>query len=204
MDQQLDFKDFADLIANNHVETEILSGIGRAAGLELSVRKQVGTVNGSFNYTLSRTERKIADINGGDWYPSTFDKPHDLSLVTTVQLNKRNQISFNFSYSTGRPTTIPLDRHLLTNRVVVLNYSERNAFRVPDYHRLDIAYTIGQGYRKSKKFKTSWTISVYNVYSRRNAFSVFIEQDRLTTPEIRRLAVLGSAFPSLTFNFELL
>ncbi len=204
IDQLFDYKDFADLVVNNHIETELRRGIGRTRGLELSIKKQVGDVHGWVNYTYSRSERKIADVNDGNWYPAIFDKPHDLSIVTNFQLNKRNTISLNFNYSTGRPITVPLDRYLLENRFVVLNYSERNAFRIPDYHRLDVAYTLGQGFRKSKKFKTSWTLSIYNIYGRRNPFSVFLQQVSIGDPLIKRLSILGNAFPSLTFNFELI
>ncbi|MDH3651274.1 MAG: TonB-dependent receptor, partial [Saprospiraceae bacterium] len=204
IDQLFDYRDFADLIVNDHLETELVHGTGRAYGVELGIKKQVGKISGWLNYTYSKSERKISEINDGDWYPANFDKPHDVSIVTNLHINKRNQISINFNYSTGRPITIPVDRHVLEGRFGVLNYSTRNAFRIPDYHRLDISYTLGQGFRKSKKFKTSWTFSVYNLYGRRNAFSVFLVQQTRGEPEIRRLSVLGSAFPSLTFNFELL
>jgi hypothetical protein len=176
----------------------------KAYGLELSIKKQVGTVHGWFNYTYSRSLRKIDGISGNRWYPSNFDKPHDLSLVTNFQINKRNTISVNFVYSTGRAITVPVDRHRLENQFVVLNYSDRNEFRSPDYHRMDVAYTLGQGFRKSRKFKTSWTFSVYNLYARRNAFSIYVVQESFSDPKIKRLSVLGNAFPSLTFNFELL
>ncbi|MCB0668120.1 MAG: TonB-dependent receptor [Saprospiraceae bacterium] len=204
IDRLIDYRDFADLIANEHLETEILTGTGKAYGVELSIKKQVGVMHGWFNYTFSRSLRKIEGISEDEWYPSNFDKPHDLSLVTNFQINKRNTISLNFSYSTGRAITIPIDRHRVEDQYVVLNYSNRNAFRAPDYHRLDVAYTLGQGFRKSRKFKTSWTFSVYNIYARRNAFSIFVVQENFTGPKIKRLSVLGNAFPSLTFNFELL
>ncbi|NND08183.1 MAG: TonB-dependent receptor [Saprospiraceae bacterium] len=204
IDRLFDYRDFADLVANSHVETEILSGRGRARGVELGIKRQVGTIHGSINYTYSRSERKVVGINKSGWYAASFDKPHDLTLIVNVEMNKRNQLAFNFTYSSGRPTTIPVDRHFIQGQIAVLNYSDRNAFRIPDYHRLDLAYTIGQGYRKSKKFKTSWTFSVYNLYGRRNAYSVFIEQSKGGRPDIKRLSILGNAFPSLTFNFELI
>lgn len=204
IDQLFDYKDFADLVSNEHIETELRRGIGRSRGLELSLKKQVGFVHGWLSYTYSRTERKLSAVNEGAWYPSAFDKPHEISLVTNIQVSKRNTISVNFNYASGRPITIPVDKHLIDNRLIVLNYSLRNAFRIPDYHRLDIAYTLSKGFRKSQKFKTSWTLSIYNVYSRKNAFAVFVDQAIVGKPKIKRLSVLGSAFPSLTINFELL
>ncbi len=204
IDELFDYRGFADLLINDHLETELLRGVGRSYGVELSINRQVGYVHGWLNYTYSRSERLIDGINDGQWYPSNFDKPHDLNLITNFQINKRNSISFNFTYGTGRPITVPVSRYLVQDRVLVLNYSDRNIFRIPDYHRLDVSYTLAQGFRKSKKFKTSWTFSVYNLYSRRNAYSVFVQQDPSGATRIKKLAVLGSAFPSLTFNFELL
>lgn len=203
IDQLFDYKDFAELVSNEHIETELRQGIGRSRGIELSIKKQLGFIHGWFSYTFSRSERKVMEINEGQWYPSTFDKPHEASLVTNIQLSKRSTISFNFNYASGRPITIPIDRHLIDNRLILLNYSQRNAFRIPDYHRLDIAYTLSQSFRKSQKLKSSWTFSVYNIYGRRNPFAVFVDQAIVGDPKIKRLSVLGSAFPSLTINIEL-
>ena len=202
IDQLFDYKDFASLTVNEHIETELLGGKGRSYGMELSLKKKRGILHGWVSYTLSRTERLVAGINKGNWYPSNFDKPHDLSLVLNLQPTKRHTITFNFNYSTGRPSTPPVARYQADNGLIIPVYAERNQLRIPDYHRLDIAYTIGQGYNRTKKFKTSWTVSLYNVYGRRNAFSVFFTQSPFNEPTANRLSVLGSVFPALTFNFE--
>ena len=204
VDQLFDYKDFAILTNNPQLETELLPGIGRSYGLELSVRKKVGEIYGSFSYTLSRSERQIEGINDGAWYASNFDKPHDVSLVFNYQPNRRNTLTINFVYGSGRPTTPPVGNYVTDNGLVVPVYTLRNTARIPDYHRLDIAYTLGKGYKRDKKFQTSWTISLYNVYSRRNAFSVFFTQAPFQGAQANKLAVLGSIFPSLTFNFEIL
>lgn len=204
IDELFDYKDFAKLTVNEHLETELLPGEGRAYGLELTLKKKTGLFNGWIGYTLSRTERQVPGINQGEWYLSNFDKPHDLTLVTNIQFNKRNSISFNFNYSTGRPTTAPVGVYRLPNGLSIPDYSQRNQLRIPDYHRLDVAYTIGQSLKKVKKFKTSWTLSVYNIYGRRNAYSVFFTQQPFQGTRANRLSILGGAFPSLTFNFELL
>jgi hypothetical protein len=204
VDQLFDYKDFAVLTNNQQLETELLNGIGRSYGLELSVKKKVGEVYGSLSYTLSRSERQIEGINSGSWYPSNFDKPHDLSFVFNYQPNRRNTLSINFVYGSGRPTTPPVGNYVTSGGLVVPVYALRNAARIPDYHRLDIAYTLGKGYKRDKKFQTSWTISIYNVYARQNAFSVFFTQAAFRGAQANRLAVLGTAFPSLTFNFEIL
>ncbi len=204
IDQLFDYKDFAELTVNDHLETELLSGEGRTYGLEFSIKKKTGVLNGSLNYTLSRSERLIAGINDDDWYPSNFDKPHDLSLVFNYQPNRRNTLTINFIYGSGRPTTPPVGNYLANNGLVIPLYANRNQLRIPDYHRLDIAYTLGKGYKRDKKFQTSWTISLYNVYGRRNAFSVFFTQAAFQGAQANKLAILGSIFPSITFNFEAL
>ena len=204
VDQLFDYKDFAELLDNPQLETELLNGEGRSYGLELSVRKKTGIVYGSFNYTLSRSERIIDGINNGEYYPSNFDKPHDLSLTLNYQPNRRNTLTINFVYGSGRPTTPPVGNYVTSNGLVVPVYAQRNAARIPDYHRLDIAYTLGKGYKRDKKFQTSWTISLYNVYSRRNAFSVFFTQAAFQGAQANKLAILGTVFPSLTFNFEII
>ncbi|WP_353482161.1 TonB-dependent receptor [Haliscomenobacter sp.] len=204
IDQLFDYKDFANLNVNEHLETEILKGKGRAYGMELSIKKNSGLVHGLLSYTLSRTERQIAGINRGEWYPSNFNKPHDLSLVLNYQYNQRHTLTVKFTYGTGRPTTAPQGSYRTPNGVLIPIYSDRNALRIPDYHRLDLAYTIGKDHRKNSKFKTSWTVSLYNAYARRNAFSVYFTQSPLTAGQANRLAVLGTVFPSITFNFETL
>lgn len=202
IDDLFDYRDFADLTVNDQLETELLPGIGRAYGLEMSVRKREGTVNGSLSYTLSRTERQIAGINEGRWFPSNFDKPHDLSAVFNFQPSQRYTFTFNFIYGTGRPTTAPIGSYAELSNVVVPIYSDRNQLRVPDYHRLDLAFTMGQSHKVTKKVKTSWTISLYNIYGRANAFSVFFTQQPFNTPRANKLSILGNIFPALTFNFE--
>lgn len=204
IDELFDYKDFAELTMNDNIETELLDGRGVAYGIEASVKKKKGLWHGDLAYTYSRARRQIEEINRGDWYNSNFDKPHDLSLVINYQPNQRHTFTMNFTYSTGRPTTPPFGNYTTETGAVIPIYANRNQIRIPDYHRLDIAYTIGQGYKKDKKFKTSWTISVYNVYGRQNAFSVFFTQGAFLQAQANKLAILGSAFPALTFNLELL
>ncbi len=204
IDELFDYRDFAHLVMNDHLETELLSGVGRSYGMELSIKRKTGQVNGWLSYTLSRSERQVEGINRGDWYASNFDKTHNMSLILNYQPNRRNTLTINFNYSTGRPTTTPLGNYLTNDGLVVPIYSERNKFRIPDYHRLDIAYTIGKGYKKDKILQTSWTISIYNVYGRKNAFSVFFTQGRARSAQANKLAVVGAPIPSLTLNVEIL
>lgn len=204
IDDLFDFQDFAELTANDFLETQLLTGIGRAYGLELSAKKKEGRWDGYLSYTLSRTEKQVEGINQKNWFPSNFDKPHDLSMVFNFHINRRNTLSFNFIYGTGRPTTAPIASYVESNGLVIPIYSDRNQLRIPDYHRLDLAYTLGKGYNLTKKIKTSWTISLYNLYSRQNAFSVFFTQQPFQAPVANQLSILGNIFPALTFNFETL
>ncbi len=202
IDKLWDYRDFARLTVNEQLETEIRYGRGLAYGLELSAKTTRQLYNGQVGYTFSRAKRSVAGINNGDWYPSNFDKPHVFNLVFNYQPNQRHTLTFHFTYSTGRPTTAPLTSYRLQNNLIVPVYAPRNQVRIPDYHRLDVSYTIGRGYNKRKTLKTSWNFSLYNVYARRNAFSVFYVQDPYQKAVANRLSVLGTIFPAITINFE--
>ena len=204
IDQLFDYVDFAQLAVNEHIETELLPGIGRAYGLEVSVKKNRGQSYGWLSYTLSRTERKVAGVNEGEWFLDNLDQPHNLTLVLNWQPNQRHSFVLNFNYATGRPTTAPIASYQEANGVFIPIYSERNQLRIPDFHRMDLAYTLGRGYKKKQKFRTSWTFSVYNIYGRRNAFSVFFTQEAFSNPKAFQLSILGQAFPAITFNLELI
>jgi hypothetical protein len=202
VDRLWDYRDFARLVANKNLETEIRQGRGRAYGLELSARTNRPLYNGQVGYTFSRATRRIEGINRGMAYPSNFDKPHVLNLVFNYQPSLRHKWTFLFTYSTGRPTTAPVTSYRLNNNIIVPIYSPRNQVRIPDYHRLDISYTIGTGYNKHKTLRSSWNFSLYNVYARRNAFAVFYRQSAFQQPVANRLAILGTVFPAITINIE--
>lgn len=202
IDQLWDYRDFAEVIVNPTLETEILVGDGRAYGLELSGKRKIGTINGLVSYTFSATERRIPGINGGEFYRSNFDKPHNFVATINWNPNKRNTLTANFTYGTGRPVTAPVGSYRVENGLSVPVFSDRNGVRIPDYHRLDLAYTLGRSYNETQKYATSWTISLYNVYGRRNAFSVFYTQGADRSNIANQLAVLGTVFPAITFNIE--
>ncbi|MEL7146660.1 MAG: hypothetical protein AAFO69_09855, partial [Bacteroidota bacterium] len=135
-------------------------------------------------------------------YPAEYDKPHNLSVVGEYNVSNRLTINGSFTYSTGRPFTGP-DVKFRYNGNVLTYFAERNQLRIPNYHRLDIAFTLKPGLKKSRLLDGSWTLSFYNVYGRENAYSVFIGERRTSAPVAYKFAVLGSIFPSLTYNFEL-
>lgn len=206
LDNIVEYIDHADLILNENLETDVLNADGQAYGLELSVKKNKGRLNGWMSYTFSRSLRKVVApterevVNGGSFYPSNFDKPNDLTVVGNYKLSRKFSLSFNFTYSTGRPVTAPLYRYRIGNLISLDQYSERNALRIPDYHRLDVSLTIDTSIKKKRKFDSSWVISIYNLYARRNAYSVFFRQQFPEGP--RKLSVIGTMFPSITYNIN--
>ncbi|MEM7369460.1 MAG: TonB-dependent receptor [Bacteroidota bacterium] len=204
----IEYKDLANLLVNTHLETEIISGIGRSYGSELSLRKTSGRLTGRLGYTYSRSERKTDAqfldevINGNNWFLANFDRPHDISFTMNFQANRRNNFALNFVYSSGRPITAPVGNFSTDNILNIPVYSDRNSFRIPPYHRLDISYTIGQSHRKQQAWRSSWGFSVFNVYGRRNPFSVFFTQSAFQSPQANRLSILGSPVPSINYNFN--
>ncbi|BFP41696.1 carboxypeptidase-like regulatory domain-containing protein [Flavobacteriaceae bacterium GF1] len=202
----LDFKTGAELLLNEEIETEILQGEGEAYGIEVLMRKNRGKLNGWLGYTYSRSFLRFDSpfreerINDGDFFPSNFDRPHDLSLVANYKLTRRFSLSTNFVYQTGRPITFPVGSFNFNNSEFVF-FSNRNEFRIPDYYRLDIGLNI-EGNHKIKKFAHSfWTISVYNVLGRNNPYSVFFLTDN---GEVKALqsSIFAIPIPSITYNFK--
>lgn len=203
----IDYKDGASLLLNTAIEADLLAGRGKAYGLEAQVKKTVGRLTGWASYTYSRTFIQVDGqypeerINRGQYYPANFDKPHNLNLVMTFQKNRRWNLSANFIYSTGRPVTYPESKYLVGG-VAVANYELRNQYRIPDYHRLDVSATMDGNHRRNKKWDGSWTFSIYNLYGRRNAYSVFFRAASSSAPEAYKLSIFASAFPSITYNFK--
>lgn len=199
-----DYKDFANLFVNHHIETELLGGIGRSQGIEFSAKKNNGKINGFISYTYSQALLKIEGINNGIWYRSNFDKPHNFSMILNFQPIEKQIFTANFTYSTGRPSTAPISNYLTPDNVYVPIYSDRNQIRIPDTHRLDLSANFGRTHNKAAKVKTSWTFTIYNVYARRNPFSLFYTRGFNNLPQTNRLAVVGTVLPSISFNIEFL
>ncbi|MEN0005453.1 MAG: TonB-dependent receptor [Bacteroidota bacterium] len=173
MNNLVDFVDGAELTFNNNLETELLSGTGRAYGLELQISKTKGDFTGWISYTLSRSERLVEGINNGEYYPANFDKPHDLSLTGMYKLSDRWSFAANFIYATGQPVTYPTGRYSYSG-LTVANYGSRNQDRLPDYHRLDFSATL-KG-KQRERTQSQWVFSIYNAYNRMNANSIFFQE----------------------------
>ncbi|MFT6334784.1 MAG: outer membrane cobalamin receptor [Saprospiraceae bacterium] len=203
----LDYKDGATLLLNDNLESALLNGKGRAYGVEFYLEKKKGDFTGWLSYTYSRSERKVVGsfpeeiINKGQWYPSNYDKPHTLSLVGNYNLGKRTKVSSIFTYSTGRPATYPEAKFNYQNGSNIAYYDDRNGFRVPAYHRLDLSLTFGWD-TANKWLAGDWILSVYNLYGRKNTFSVFFDDVAGAPPQAFRLSILGIPFPSLSYNIE--
>ncbi|MFS4447299.1 TonB-dependent receptor [Maribacter sp. 2307UL18-2] len=202
----LDFKTGAQLLLNDTIEQEVLQGEGQAYGVEFLLRKNSGKLNGWLGYTYSRSLIKFASefseerINGGEFFPSNFDKPHDVSLVANYKFTTRYSASLNFSYQTGRPVTYPIGQYNFNNSEYVF-YSNRNEFRIPDYFRMDIGINI-EGNHKIKKFAHSfWNISVYNVLGRANPYSVFFVSEDGGVKAFKS-SIFAIPIPSITYNFK--
>ena len=201
----VDFKDHADLFVSDDIATQIRTGQGYSYGLELMLKKQEGKFTGWISYTYSRTFTKVATINNDEYYPSNYDKPHDLSVVATYDVLPRLHLSLNWVYSTGAPRTLPTGRFEY-NGVIAPVYAERNKLRLPDFHRLDLSATfdLKTVERKGRPWlEQNLNLSIYNVYNRHNAASIMFEQDE-HDPSVMTAEKLYmfSIFPSVTYNFK--
>lgn len=200
MANQIDYKDGASLFFNEHFESQLVFGRGRAYGLEFLLRKRKGRLAGWIAYTLSRTERKFAQINFGQWFPARQDRTHDISLVLNYHLSEKLQANLNWVYYTGDAVTFPSGKYVVDGNVVNY-YTERNGYRFPDYHRLDLGLTWKTD--TEGPFTQDVNFSVYNVYARKNAFS-FAFQDIPNQPGQTQVIKfsLFSIVPSITWNFK--
>lgn len=202
----IDFKTGATLILNDNIEAEILNGEGKAYGIEFLLRKNKGKLNGWIGYSYSKSLLKLDSefltnrVNNGNYFPSNYDKPHDLSVVANYKLTKRYSFSFNFFYQTGRPVTYPIGKFEFGGIQHVL-YSDRNKFRIPDYYRFDIGINI-EGNHKIKKLAHSfWNISVYNVLGRNNPYSVFFVNNDGKI-KAYQTSIFSVPIPTITYNFK--
>ena len=203
MHNVLDYKEGAELFLNNAIETELLHGSGESKGLELLARKTQGKMTGWVAYTWSHTTRKVDGINNGNPYPSSYDRTHDVSLVSNYELNERWNFAANFVFTTGTPTSYPIAKYNVQGNQIY-EYSERNSNRLPSYHRLDLSVTYDFKKNEKRRFKQSINFSLYNVYGRRNAYSITprANEDNENQTEFVRLSIIGAPIPSITYNFK--
>ncbi|WP_133575239.1 TonB-dependent receptor [Pedobacter metabolipauper] len=200
MQNQIEYRSGTDLRGNGNVEADLLYGDGRAYGIELFIKKRFGKFNGWVGYTLSRTERNFDAISEGQWFYAKQDRTHDLSVVGIYKASARWTFSSVFVYNTGNAVTYPSGKYQINGRTAFY-YSEKNGYRTPEYHRLDVSATL-EG-KPNKKFYSSWSFGIYNLYNRQNAFSIDFKDDPddASKTQVVRTTLFG-IIPSVTWNFK--
>ncbi len=201
----VDFKVGADFLLNPNVETAVLQGPGRSYGVEFSLKKR-GKLNGWLNYTFSRTLLQLDSdfaeetINEGEYFPTSYDKPHSINIVANYKATRRLSFSYNLNYSTGRPVTSPVGSYDFKGQSIV-HFSDRNTYRIPDYLRMDVGVNLEEGHLLKRLSHAYWSFSIYNVLGRDNPYSVFFDS-REGEVKAFKLVVFGNPIPTLSFNFR--
>ena len=205
LDNVIEYQDFAELILQENIEAELLTGQGRAYGLELFVKRLTPIWTGWVSYVYSRSEVSfpgdVENINSGDWFPAFYDQPHSFKFVSDLRMGKSRKGSFGATliYNTGRPITALISEYR-QGPLIIPHYSDRNAYRIPNYFRIDVSMTLGSIIRS---VDDRLTLTLYNLLGRENAYSVFYQRnDTSPVPRAYKLAVLGSIFPSLTYSIR--
>lgn len=202
MQNQIDYKDHADIILNPELEGELRFGIAWAYGLEILIQKTEGKLTGWIGYGLSKADKKFPDVNLGKVFPANYDKRHDLSIVTNYRISSRLTASLNWVYISGAPVTFPTGRYMFGNMVIPV-YSERNGYRMPDYHRLDLAVNLKGKKKPDRKITGEWNFSVYNAYNRKNAWMIYFKanEDNPKITEAYKLYMFP-VIPAISYNFK--
>jgi len=202
----LDYKSSATLLLNQHIEQDVLNTGGKAYGIEFSIRKNTGKLNGWVNYTYSRTFLRQEDpsagelINNGAYYPANYDKPNSFNFTGNYRFTHRYSVSLNVTYSTGRPITLPIGKYYSYGAERVF-YSERNAYRIPDYFRSDFSVNIDGNHKVYQRFHNSWSIGVYNLTGRQNAYSTFFQEQGGAINEYQ-LSIFAKPIPYINYNIR--
>ena len=202
----LDYKSGASLILNHNIEQDVVSTEGKAYGLEFMVKKVNGKLNGWVSYTYSRSLLKTLAtsgteaVNKGNYYPSNYDKPHDFTFIGNYKFTQRIGLSFNTTYSTGRPITLPISRYNYLGAIRVY-YSERNQYRIPDYFRCDLAVNLDGNHKLTQRTHNSWTIGIYNITARKNAFATYFVSENGGNNGYK-LSIFATAIPFINYNIR--
>ena len=217
-ENNLTYKPGADFFLSEFLEQEVTQAEGNSYGVEMSLRKNKGKVNGFINYTWSRSLLKTNElalknrINNNNWYPSDFDRPHTVNATVNFEGDAYNAFSFNFTGQTGRPYTVANGVYNQEN-VTIPIFLSRNNGRLPVYHRLDFSWKIAYRKDPNKRFQGDWTLTVYNLYGRRNPFNVYYTQRNGAQDGdvfggsplgAYELSVLRGSLVSIAYNFKFL
>jgi len=206
LNDYLDYKSGAVLVLNQHIETDVLNTRGKAYGIEFLVKKATGKLNGWVSYTYSRTMLQQDDpnagelVNNGNYYPANYDKPHDFNFIGNYRVSHRFSVSLNVTYSTGRPITLPIAKYYYAGSERVL-YSDRNAYRIPDYFRTDFSMNIEGNHKVHQLTHNSWTVGVYNLTGQQNAYSTyFVSQNGIINGY--KLSIFAVPIPFVNYNIR--
>ena len=200
MQHQIDYQDGANVLSSDPIDPQLRYGDGRAYGLELLLRKNAGKWTGWIGYTLSRTEVQIDGINNGRWYNARQDRSHDISLVGMYSVNKRWDVSASFVYYTGHAVSFPSGKYEADGQVAFY-YSERNGYRMPAYHRLDLSAT--RRFMARKHYNSELTFGLFNAYGRENAYSISFRKDPDDASKTQAVqTALFKFVPSISYNFK--
>jgi hypothetical protein len=197
---QIDYRNGANLILNNKVESQLVFGKGWGYGAEFLIRKKYGKMTGWISYTWSKTKRQFKEINNGDPFLAKQDRPNNIAIVGMYELNAHLTFSATWIYYSGNAVTFPSGRYVV-DRNVIPYYTGRNGYRMPDYHRLDIGVTWQR--KKFKKFESNWNFSIYNVYARENAYAINFQPDPKDPTKMQAVQLSLFRFvPAVTYNFR--
>ena len=197
----IDFAEHARLIGNENLEEEVRAGKGKAYGMELMVKKNTGTLTGFVNYTLSRSERTIPEVNKGKTYLAPFDKTHAINVVASYKLSKKTDLSATWVFASGTPTTYPTGGFEIMGEHFPI-YSGRNEYRKPSYHRLDLSLNYVPNPDSKKRWQGEWNFSIYNAYNQKNPWTITYDQDKITGKPYAEMMYLFGIIPSITYNFK--
>ncbi|MGF1533449.1 MAG: carboxypeptidase-like regulatory domain-containing protein [Bernardetiaceae bacterium] len=205
MQNQFDVKDGGDILLNNNVEDALLAGEAWSYGLELMLRKNIGRTSGWVSYTWSKTQRRIPGINGGLAYSPRYDRRHDVSFVLTHQFNERMTLGATWVYATGAAVSFPVGKYEIEGRQIeYYDPLDRNGDRMPAYHRFDVSLTIDGKNKKNRAWQGSWNFSIYNLYNRKNPFSIYFRENENNASQTEAVqTTLFGIIPSVTYNFRL-
>ncbi len=209
----IEYSSGAEIVMNELLETDVINAKGYGYGVELYVRKNTGRLTGWTSYTFSSSMRRSQEgfrekqINRNRYFPSNYDRPHNLVVNLNYNISRRWRFGASFTYSSGRPVTLP-ELSYTYGRDYLIYYSDRNKYRLPDYHRLDLSITLGQNLRTDQSGKGSWTLSLMNVYGRKNPYSLFYRREPAGAGSHRsfnlyQLYIIGRPLPTITYNYSI-
>jgi hypothetical protein len=206
MQNQIEYREFYIDDGSGNVEKDFIFGKGESYGAEFLVNKQYGKLTGWLGYTLSYTNRKFVGLNNNEWYPTKYDRRHDVSFVVSYELNNRWKFGGTWVYGTGNAITVPNSLYQVAGTLYE-QYSTINAYRLPAYHRADLSATYTPKHKKNRKVEGSWTFSVYNIYKRFNPFIVYLDSSGDVTQgtakvKATEVSLFPIPLPSITWNFK--